>query len=210
MFAAELGRKLIRHLHDFCYNDFTIVLCVIHYANFNKESFIDEVKKKSVRAKRYFTGRLELTAPGYDQVKAATLAISAVSNVPCLLPDSERSCEKEWLLLLDSMWRNVLSLVIEALDPTLHHDIRISCTDNNLDKMVIAVLEASRRWKLSTDMCVTTNNKSIHDIRSRLPVCVRRPRHKQDNWMMMSTNPQKVSNYISAIRHCSLSYINFT
>ena len=71
--------------------------------------------------------------------------------------------EQEWLLLMEREWRNVLSLMIEAVS-FQDGNCCITFTDDNEYKVKVAALEAARRWSLSQEIAFVTDdlfNKEI-------------------------------------------------
>ena len=65
--------------------------------------------------------------------------------------------EPEWLLLMEREWRDVLSLMVEALS-FQDGNCYITYTGDNEYKVKVAAVEAARRWSLSQEIAFVTDD----------------------------------------------------
>ncbi|KAK7473762.1 hypothetical protein BaRGS_00034985, partial [Batillaria attramentaria] len=161
-FTVDMARKLLWSLHGYCHCDFVVLPCTLNLEEdrIHVAALTNEVNEQLRRSRLYYHGPKRLTAHTLSQIMKATEALAAMSYVPCFLKDLSNS--EDWILLLDTDWRNVVSLIIEAIgdkrktNSESEQTARVTFTADSMFKVKVAMLEAARRLSFTQRVTIVT------------------------------------------------------
>ncbi|KAK7475777.1 hypothetical protein BaRGS_00032998 [Batillaria attramentaria] len=168
-FTAKTARQLTFFLHRYCYCDFLILPCTISQSSFTVEGIAKEVKEQQDFSRSYYFGPKQLTTDDYEKLRKAATVLSSTSYVPCFLSMTEDSehfesvsetQKEDWLLLLDSEWRKLLSLLVETISRG-KDSLYLTYTKRSKDKLTAAAIEAARRLSFQNEVEIVTNDSTI-------------------------------------------------
>lgn len=151
-FTANMSKQLTSSLLDFCHCYFDIVPCSLAYYDLSAEKVWAEVNKKQELSRPYCGRDNILTGRSYAKMRAAAVAVTGVSYVPCFLEDPP--AKEASLLLLDTDWRRALYLFVEKLadDDQCH----VVYTQKSEFKVKVTIMEAAKRQSFVKKVTVFT------------------------------------------------------
>ncbi|KAK7473758.1 hypothetical protein BaRGS_00034981, partial [Batillaria attramentaria] len=167
LFTVDIARKLLWSLHGYCHCDFVVLPCTLNLEKdrIDVAALTKEVNEQLRRSRLYYHGPKRLTAHTLSQIRKATEALAAMSYVPCFLKD--RSTSEDWILLLDTDWRNVVSLIIELIGDKgktkseSEQNARVTFTADSMFKVKVAMLEAARRLSFTQQVIIVTEDRDV-------------------------------------------------
>ncbi|KAK7490622.1 hypothetical protein BaRGS_00018039, partial [Batillaria attramentaria] len=157
--SLEMAQLLTSALYNFCHCDFVILPCALALSGrFSIEALQKELSEQMKNVRYFYGGPEIVTTDTYQQLKAAVSAVAGVTYFPCFLGQPPGT--KAWLLLLDPKWRDLLSLIIEAV---VHKEAEpcVTFSPDTEFKVKVAVLEAAARLGFKDRVSIITTDDKI-------------------------------------------------